>query len=211
MVRAREDAKGDLLRARHRLSKFLLRHGCMRRKACGIGHGNIVDGSIAFILKIGPYSSCFKNTYITWMKLMSVLEEEIHEQATESAHVPVIQAFQTLRGVAEIGQFSRFSNPRQLMAYTGPVPREYSSGTSRWQGGSTKTGNAHVRRVLIEAAWNYRYKPALKGEIRRRQQGKSPEVQAVAWKAQNRLHRKYMKCMARGKSAPVSVTAVARE
>lgn len=72
LVRAREDAKEDLLRARHASPSFCCVMGCVRRKAYGIGHGNIVDGSIALILKIGPYSSCFKSTYITWMKLMSV-------------------------------------------------------------------------------------------------------------------------------------------
>ncbi|WP_276918724.1 IS110 family transposase [Aneurinibacillus aneurinilyticus] len=223
LVRAREDAKEDLLRARHRLSKFLLRHGM--RAPQGVRnwtwqHRRWLDSlhfeNRALLIVFQEYLHHLDEID----ERVKRLEKEIHEQATESAHAPVIQALQTLRGVAEItatslvaeiGQFSRFSNPRQLMAYTGLVPREYSSGASRWQGGITKTGNAHVRRVLIEAAWSYRYKPALKGEIRRRQQGKSPEVQAVAWKAQNRLHRKYMKCMTRGKSAPVSVTAVARE
>jgi transposase len=148
------------------------------------------------------------------------LDQEIHEQATESSHAPVIQALQTMRGVAEvtatslvaeIGNFSRFQNPRQLMAYAGLVPKEYSSGASRWQGGITKTGNAHVRRVLVEAAWSYRFKPAVKGAILKRQIGQSPTVQNIAWKAQDRLHRKYIKCMGKGKSTPIATTAVARE
>lgn len=95
---------------------------------------------------------------------LSRLENAIHLEATESDYTPVIQALQTLRGVAEVtavslvaevGNFSRFRNPAQLMAYAGLVPREYSSDSSRWQGGITKTGNAHLRRVLGEAAWSY--------------------------------------------------------
>jgi len=106
----------------------------------------------------------------------------------------LIQALQTLRGVAEltatslvaeIGSFTRFGGARQIMAYTGLVPSEHSSGETRHQGRITKTGNTHVRRLLIEAAWSYRYKPALKGEIRKRQEGQSVEIKAIAWKAQD--------------------------
>jgi len=148
------------------------------------------------------------------------LEQEIHDHATDSHHAPVIQALQTLRGVAEVtavslvaevGQFSRFRSPRQLMAYAGLVPREYSSGGSRSQGRITKTGNTHLRYTITESAWSYRYKPALKGDIRKRQEGKSPLAQMVAWKAQDRLHRKYVKMTSRGKNSGVAITAVARE
>ncbi|GMA63012.1 transposase [Alicyclobacillus fastidiosus] len=111
------------------------------------------------------------------------LEAAIHLEATESERTPVIQALQTLKGVAEViatslvaevGEFRRFRNPKQLMAYAGLVPSEYSSGVSRKQGRITKSGNAHLRRVLGEAAWCYRYKPAIKGKIRKRQEGQSP-------------------------------------
>ncbi|WP_412679743.1 transposase [Brevibacillus choshinensis] len=127
---------------------------------------------------------------------MKRIEAEIHEQATSSVHAPVIQALQTMRGVAEvtattlvaeIGQFSRFSSPRQLMSYVGLVPKEYSSGASRWQGSITKIGNAHIRHVLVESAWAYRHHPSLKGQIRVRQEGQDPEAQRIAWKAQHRL------------------------
>jgi transposase len=127
---------------------------------------------------------------------------------------------QTLRGVAEViatslvaevGEFQRFRNPAQLMAYAGLVPREYSSGASRWQGGITKSGNAHLRRVLGEAAWCYRYKPAVKRAIKKRQEGQSPQIQDMAWRAQDRLHRKYVRMVSRGKPHNVAVTAVSRE
>ncbi len=132
----------------------------------------------------------------------------------------MIQALQTLRGVAEltatslvaeIGSFTRFGGARQIMAYTGLVPSEYSSGETRHQGKITKSGNTHVRRLLVEAAWSYRYKPALKGKIRERQEGQSPEIKAIAWKAQDRLHRKYFRLTSRGKPSGKAIAAIARE
>jgi transposase len=148
------------------------------------------------------------------------LEEEIKVQATESVHAPVIKILQSLRGVAlitatslaaEIGSFARFKTPGHLMAYIGLIPSEYSSGESRRQGKITKTGNRHVRRLLVEAAWSYRYQPAVKGELKRRQNGLSPTILAISWRAQNRLHKKYYRLLSRGKESGKVVTAVARE
>jgi len=113
--------------------------------------------------------------------------------------------------VAEIGQFSRFDNPRQLMAFAGLTPSEYSSGGSRHRGGITKTGNARIRRVVIEASWSYCYPPAPKAALRRRQEGKDPEVQLIAWNAHDRLHRKYKRLLFKGKPTPIAATAVVRE
>jgi transposase len=223
LVRSREDAKEDLLRARHRLSKFLLRHEI--RPAPGIKnwsckHRQWLDG-----LKFE--NSALRVTFQEYLHTIDEvagrierLEKEIHEQAVASHHTPVIQALQTLRGVAEvtattlvaeIGEFSRFRNPRQLMAFTGVTPSEGSSGSSRRQGKITKTGNSHVRRIIVESAWSYRYPPALKAALKKRQQGQDPDAQSIAWKAQDRLHRKYMKLLFKGKPSPIVATAVARE
>jgi transposase len=148
------------------------------------------------------------------------LESEIHEAATQSTRAPVIHALQALRGVqevtaatlvAEVGQFSRFRHPAQLMAYAGLVPREYSSGSSRWQGGITKVGNAHLRRIIIEAAWAYRHKPSLKVTLRKRQEGQTAQVRDISWRAQVRLHKKYIGLIMRGKGGGVTTAAVARE
>jgi transposase len=223
LIRAREDEKQDLLRARQRVSSFVLRHGLHApkgTKSWSTKHRLWLDGlnfqNPALRIEFKEYLHAIDEIN----ERIKRLECEIHLQATESVHALVIQALQTLRGVAEgpattllpeIGQFSRFRNPKQLMAYTGLVPKEYSSGNRRWQGEITKTGNPHVRRVLVEAAWSYRYKPALKGAIRQRQQGKNPQAQMIAWKAQNRLHRKYSRLAQRGKSHGKVVTAVARE
>jgi len=223
LVRARQDAKEDLLAARHRLSKFLLRNNIMPPMG-------VRSWSTKHRQWLGSLKWDRRAQQITFQEYWHAIDEieerikrlesEIHAQATDSGHAPVIQALQTLRGVAEVtavslvaevGQFSRFRSPKQLMAYAGLVPREYSTGGSRWQGGITKTGNTHLRFAITESAWSYRYKPALKGEIRKRQEGKSPQAQSVAWKAQDRLHRKYSKMLSRGKNSGVAITAVARE
>jgi len=223
LVRAREDSKEDQLRARHRLTKFLLRYDLnppAGTKKWTRGYRDWLD-----VLKFsrGALSTVFQE-YLHQLDEIEArvkrIESEIHIQATESVNAPLIQALQTLRGVAEltatslvaeIGSFTRFGGARKLMAYTGLVPSEHSSGETRHQGKITKTGNAHVRRLLVEAAWSYRYKPALKGEIRKRQEGQSPEIKAIAWKAQDRLHRKYYRLMSRGKPSGKVIAAIARE
>jgi transposase len=223
LVRAREDAKEDQQRARQRLLKFLLRHSLNAPQ----GIRNWTAKHRAWLDSLNFKRRSEQLVFQEYLHHLDEiegrlkrLEEEIHIQATESEHAPVIQALQTLRGVAEviattlvaeIGSFSRFTNPKQLMAYAGLVPKEYSTGNSRWQGGLTKTGNAHVRWAMTEAAWSYRYKPAIKGDIRRRQIGQSPQVQSIAWKAQDRLHRKYVRMIAKGKRPSVVAAAVARE
>jgi transposase len=132
----------------------------------------------------------------------------------------VIEALQALRGVAklaavtivaEVGQLSRFAGARQLMGYSGVVASEHSSGGRVRRGGITKTGNAHLRRIVVEAAWSYRHRPALGGALRQRQAQQSETVKAIAWKAQHRLHSRYSRLLGRGKSKQQVVTAVARE
>ena len=150
------------------------------------------------------------------------LEEAIGE-AVKQVPKPmreVIQGLQALRGIAqisavtivsELGQISRFARARQLMAYSGTVVSEDSSGKRLRRGAITKTGNAHLRRVVIEAAWAYRHHPAIGATLRQRQQGVSEEVKAIAWKAQHRLHKRYRSLAAAGKNQPKLVTAIGRE
>jgi len=127
----------------------------------------------------------------------------------------VIEALQAMRGIAEIGaitivaevgQISRFRGARQLMGYSGLVPSEYSSGGQRRQYSITKTGNAHLRRVVVEAAWAW-----CGGYLLKRQKNLSDEVKAIAWKAQIRLNARYRALLANGKNKPQIVTAVGRE
>jgi transposase len=134
----------------------------------------------------------------------------------------VIEALQALRGVAqtsaatvvsELGSLSRFQSPRQLMGYSGLVSREYSSGNKTRRGPITKSGNAHLRRVLVEAAWTYQHRPNVQGRVLRRQKALelSDEAKSIAWKAQQRLHKRFTAMTARGKNHNQTVTALARE
>jgi transposase len=226
VVRAREAAKKDQLRARHRLSKFLLRHG--RRPAVGV--------------------KLWTMKYLEWVKrevhfeqmaqeatLLDYLHEVEHAAAritrldgaiTEAVKVAppqmraVIEALQALRGVAhisavtvvaELGELSRFARAKQLMGYGGIVASEHSSGERTRRGRITKTGNAHLRRVVVEAAWAYRHRPAVGDTLRKRQEKVSEEVKEIAWKAQQRLYQRYQKLLAKGKNKGVVVTAVGRE
>jgi transposase len=113
--------------------------------------------------------------------------------------------------VAEVGELSRFTRAPQLMGYSGMGAREDSSGTRTRRGGITKTGNAHLRRIAIEAAWAYRHRPALGSRLRKRQATLSEEVKAIGWKAQRRLHARYRTLLGRGKCPQHVVTAVGRE
>src|SRR6267378_3186041 len=140
--------------------------------------------------------------------------------AAPPAMQAIMRALQCLRGVrqltaativSEIGPLSRFAHPRQLMGYSGTVPSEYSSGSSVHRGAITKTGNAHLRRVLVEAAWAYRFPPKCGDALRTRQRGQPPGITDIAWKAQQRLHTRYRRLLGRGKPVPHVITAVARE
>jgi transposase len=132
----------------------------------------------------------------------------------------VVEALQALRGIAqlsavtiaaEVGELSRFAKPRQLMGYSGAVASEDSTGERIRRGGITKTGNAHLRRVVIEAAWAYRHRPSIGASLRKRQTTVSPEVNEIAWKAQHRLHARYRHLTMKGKCKQEVVTAVGRE
>lgn len=148
------------------------------------------------------------------------LEEALEEAAQNWELYEVVLALQALRGVrlvaavtlmAELGDLGRFESPRKLMAYLGLVPSEHSSGQRRRQGGITKTGNGHARRILVESGWAYRFRPRTSRAMRQRRVGLSPEVLAIADRAQRRLCRRYQGLMSRGKKAQVVITAIARE
>ena len=150
------------------------------------------------------------------------IEKSIDEAVDAAPEVmkAVIAALQALRGVAnttavtivsEVGQLSRFAKATQLMGYSGAVPSEHSSGERIRRGGITKTGNAHLRRVLIEAAWCQKLPPTLTPALRKRQEGLSAEVVEVATKARHRLHARYRRLAGRGKAKQQVVTAIARE
>lgn len=149
--------------------------------------------------------------------------EQAIEEAVKLVPRPmqeVIRALQALRGiaqisavtiVAELGKIARFDGARQLMGYSGAVSSEHSSGKRIAHGQITKTGNAHLRRIAIEAAWSYRHRPSHGWALRKRQEGLSEEVKEIAWKAQHRLHQRYCRLVAAGKNKQKVVTAIGRE
>ncbi len=225
LVRAREAAKRDQLRARHRLQKFLLRHG--RRPPEEIRPWT--ERHLTWVRQMtfeAPAQEAVRLDYLTEVdharERVVRLERSI-DMAITTAPVAireVVAALQALRGiakvsavtiVAEVGQLSRFARPRQLMGYSGAVSRESSSGGRVRRGAITKTGNAHLRRIVGEAAWAYRHKPAVLGALRIRQEGLPETVKEIAWKAQHRLHMKYRRLLGRGKNKQQVITAVARE
>ena len=148
------------------------------------------------------------------------LEAELREQAQAWRLHPVVQALQAMRGVqftvavtliAELGDLTRFDNPRQLMSYLGLTPSEYSSGARRRQGTITKAGNTFARRALIEGAWSYRYPAKVSRHLQLRLEKLPKAIQDISWKAQVRLCTRFRQLTARGKHANQVVVAIARE
>jgi transposase len=226
LVRAREAAKKDQLRARHRLQKFLLRHG-HRRSDMTAWSGKYFKWlqSLAFDL---PAQHATFVDYLSEVghasERISRLDRSLDDVVAASSEETrgVIEALQTLRGVAqltavstvaEIGRFSRFQSPRQLMAYCGLVPSEHSTGGPRKarRGGITKTGNAHLRRVIGEAAWAYRHRPAVSQRLRQKLRNQPETTRQIALKAQHRLCARFQRLTARGKKPQQVATAVGRE
>jgi transposase len=225
LVRAREAAKQDQHRARQRLGKFLLRSGKKAPNGCSgwtQKHVNwirtVTFEHVAQQATLVDYLSEVDHAGERILRLEKAIEDAV-QQASPQVKA-VTSGLQALRGVAklsavtlavEIGSFSRFQTAKQLMAYCGVVPSEHSSGNSRRQGAITKTGNAHVRRVLFEASWACRHRPNLGRTLKERQRGLSTATNEIAWKAQNRLHRRYVALAARGKPNPKVMGAVGRE
>ncbi|WNK21186.1 IS110 family transposase [Halomonas piscis] len=222
LTRAREDMKAAELRARQRLNAFLLRHSKIYP-----GKSKWIPAHFRWLETVRfdtPVQQVVLQEYVDNVKdaqrRVAGLEKQMRAVLPNWSLAPVVEAVQAMRGVslitamtvlAELGDISRFDSPRQLMAYLGLVPSEHSSGGSRRQGGITKTGNGHVRRVLVEAAWSYRF-PARKTRIiEQRAEKTSPTVQAIAWEAQKRLCGRYRRLAATGKAKQQVTTAVARE
>lgn len=222
LTRAREDLKHLQRQAKQRLLAFLLRHG--KRYD---GKSNWTQAHFRWLEKVKfaqPAQQIVMQEYVDTViacgKRVASLEGQIEQTAQASRVWPVIEALMALRGVslltattivAEIGDLKRFANAPQLMAYLGLVPSEYSSGGSTRRGGITKTGNSHVRRVLVEAAWTYRHAARKTAVLQRRAERTPQVVQDIAWSAQKRLCQKYRTLEDKGKLKVQVCTAVARE
>lgn len=223
VLRAREDAVRALRSARQQLSSFLLRHD---RKWSGKttwtqahvewtrtqrfdseAQRRVLEEYVREVVRISERVKCWDDDVAKFA-----------EQCTST--FDLYKALQSLKGVgtivaativAEIGDLQRFSSASKLMSYLGLVPSERSSGPRVSRGSITKTGNPHVRWKLIQAAWQYRHRPAMTTILKRRNQGLPQAVQDIAWKAQKRLNQRYRSMSSRGKRVQLTVTAIARE
>lgn len=227
LVRARYAAKSDERRARQRVKSFLLRHGLRAPKgtrAWTVKYRSWLDGlkfeQPGLRATFQDYLHEVDHQMLRVQRLEAAIDEVV-EQAPESLR-EVVKALECLRGVgritavgvaAEVGRFSRFTDAQALMGYSGTVPSEWSTGgpDKHNRGPITKTGNRHLRRLVGESAWSYRYQPSLSSALRKRQEGQRAEVVEIAWRAQLRLCRLYRRLEARGKEKQKVVTAVARE
>jgi len=222
LLRCREDIRADLLRARHRLSKFLLRHG--RRftatKAWSRRHGAWLRAQTWPHAALQQTHEAYMRAVDEGVARLRTVDEELRAVLELPSLQPRVVRLRCFRGIddltavtiaAELGDARRFATAPRTMAFVGLVPSEHSSGTKQARGAITKTGNAHLRRVLVEAAWHYRHHPFISEALRRRQQGAPTDVVAHAWTAQQRLHRRYQRLAARGKPKQHIVTAIARE
>jgi transposase len=221
LVRARLPAVRALRQARQQLSGFLLRHGHhYNRTAWTLMHRRWLAG-LRFDQPIHHIvlEECIAAVEAATAR-RNRLEAHIDAMLPDWSLAPVVRSLQALRGmamvaaatlVAELGDITRFAKPSQLMAYLGLVPSEHSSGNTRRQGGITKAGNGAARRVLIEAAWSYRFPARISREQLLRQESLAKPIRETAWKAQERLCRRYRKLIRGGKLPTVATAAIARE
>jgi transposase len=223
LCRCREDAREDLTRVRHRMSKFLLRRACiygLTRQAWGKQHQQWLRG---LKFERAADQAIFDDYLLALEQLeerLRTLEAKLAEIADQQPYREPVAWLRCFRGintttalslVAELHDFRRFTSAPALMAYLGLVPSEHSSGEGRRQGAITKSGNRHVRRLLVETAWHYRHRPTVGLGLRQRRRGQPARVIALADRAQQRLCRRYTRMVARGKPHNKIVVAIARE
>jgi transposase len=222
LSRARIDGVRARLKARQQLKALLLRHG---RRYSGKTSWNPAHErylatvsfdhraqDIAFV----EYRQAVSQAHGRVERLSEALAQELEHWRMR----PLVRALMTLRGVdqlaattlvAELGELKRFAHPRELMGYLGLVPSEHSTGEKRRLGAITKTGNGHARRVLIEAAWNYRFSPRITLPLQKRQEQQPADIRAIAWRAQLRLNHRYRQLTARRVQHNKTCVAIARE
>lgn len=222
LERARDDAKKAERVARHQLDKFLLRHG--RSWSQGTKwtkkHWSWIRAQQFPEEVLRRVQQDYVTTVEQATQRVERLDKDIAEMVEQWALKPLVLSLMALRGVqlttavilaAEIGDFARFTSPRNLMSYLGLVPSEHSSGQRRSQGRITRAGNGHARRIAVEASWNYRFSPRASKAIQKRREQVSAEVRSIAEKAELRLSRRFQRLTQRGKKSQNVVTAVARE
>lgn len=219
VIRAIEDCRGDLMRGRHRLSKFLLRRDIRRT-----GPGSAWTQAHMRWLRAQRFDDlCSQATFVDYLAavemllgrraaLLAALEQAI----PDSSHAATIGRLRCFRGIdtlsaaglcAEVGDWARF-RPKQLSGFLGIVPTEHTSDRKRRQGAITKAGSTHARRLLVEAAHHYRHRPFVGEAVARRQHGQDPRAIEIAWRAQRRLHQRWQ-ILAGQRRKPAGVVAIA--
>jgi transposase len=222
LCRAREDVIADLKTAKFRLKAFLRRHDIRYTGQATWGPAHL--RWLSEVVCPTPAQQIVFQEYVRAVtehtERLQRLEQELQEHVKSWRLNPVVEALQALRGVqftvavttvAELGDLTRFENPRQLMKYLGLIPSEYSTGERRRQGAITKAGNTHARRALVEGAWAYRYPAKVSRHLQLRLETQPKVIQDISWKAQVRLCKRYRRLIARGKHANQVVVAIARE
>jgi transposase len=224
LVRCREDIRADLMRARHRIGKFLLRREIYYE-------GPAVPWTLKYrswLTSIRFADQASRATLADYLHAHDVLiarrdqvEAELAKLALSAPCAPTIARLRCLRGIdtltalglcAEIGEFARFDHPDQLASYLGIVPSEHTTGSQRRLGSITKAGSTHARRLLVEASWHYRRGPVVGPALERRQRGHAPEIINISWKAQRRLNARWRQLKdARHKPGGIVAVAIARE
>jgi transposase len=222
LTRAREDALSDLKDAKFRLKAFLLRQDIRY-----VGQANWGPAHLRWLSEVVCPTSAQPIVFQEYVRAvhehterLQRLEQELQDHVKAWRLNPVVEALQALRGVqftvavtmvSEIGDLTRFDNPRELMKFLGLIPSESSSGEQRRQGSITTAGNTHARRALVEGAWAYRYPAKVSRHLQLRLETQPKIIQDISWKAQVRLCKRYRRLVSRGKHANVVTVAIARE
>ena len=223
LCRCRDDVRVDLLRARHRLSKFLLRRHCIYRDTkhhWGTRHW-------AWLMQLRFGDPVSQATFDSYMLAVQQLEErqrqldlQLEQYGSQDPYREPVGWLRCFKGIdtvtavcliAELHDFRRFRSARELSSYVGLVPSENSTGQRERRGSITKTGNRHVRRLLVEVAWHHRHRPMISAPLRKRREGQPARVLAIADRAQERLCARFHRMTHRGINQPKTIVAVARE
>lgn len=224
LSRCREDVRGDLMRARHRIGKLLLRReiyfpgrgrNWTREHRTWLASLTFSDQATSMVF------ADYLHAHDTLLARRDTLERSIDQIATDAPWASIIARLRCLRGIdtlsafgicAEVCDFERFTKPAAFSSYLGLVPSEHTSADKRRQGSITKAGSTHARRLLVEAAWHYRRAPRIGGTLQARQAGQEPWAIDCAWRAQRRLHGRWQRLRTqRGKHHGVTAVAIARE
>lgn len=222
LCRERTDAVDNRKRTKQRLSAFLLRNGHHYT-----GRSNWTEAHhrhLRELVLVDPIQKLVLEEYVQTLDAtiarVESLEDHMRIRLESWNRKPFVDALQGFKGfqlvasmvlASELGDLTRFSHPCKLMAYLGLVSSENSSGERRRQGAITKCGNSHVRWMLVEVAQSYRTAPKISKQLSKRQEGLSGPVKAVSWKAQKRLHKRYLRLRMRGVHENKIMVAIARE